>query len=268
MTQQDKARHFRQLHVPGRPLILQNVWDAGSAALVAEAGAAALGTSSWSIAAAYGLADGEKIDRGTLLACIGRIAAAVDLPLSADLESGYGEAPADVRGTVEAATAAGAIGCNLEDSFPETGKLRDAAAQAERLRQARAGAQAGGTDLFINARTDIFFQAPPETHDKAMAEAALERGRAYADAGADGLFVPGLSDLGLIAWLAERSPMPLNVMRLAQTPSPAELAAAGVARISHGPAPYLQAMAGLRAWIEASQPAAEAPAATPPRPAD
>jgi methylisocitrate lyase len=245
MTQQDKARAFRALHVPGDPLILFNVWDAGSAAAVARAGAKALATGSWSVAAANGFGDGEKIDPDLSLAVIGRIASASELPVTADLESGYGEDPEAVHRTVARALAAGVVGCNLEDSIPGDGSLRDVAAQAERYAAARSAAAEAGIDLFLNARTDVFFQRPAQDHDAGMVEAALERARAYADAGADGLFVPGLVDLLLIARLVAASPLPVNIMRTGAEPSIAALAEAGVARVSHGPGPYLQVMAAF-----------------------
>ncbi len=245
MSQQDKAKAFRALHVPGDPLILLNVWDVGSAAAVAKAGAKALATGSWSIAAANGFADGEKMDLDIHLAVIGRIASASELPVTADLESGYGETPQVVGRTIARALAAGVVGCNLEDSFPADGSLREIAAQIRRYAAARASAQEAGIDLFINARTDVFFQRPAQDHDAGMVEAALERARAYADAGADGLFVPGLVDISLIARIVSSSPLPVNIMRMGTEPSISSLAEAGVARVSHGPGPYLQAMAAL-----------------------
>jgi 2-methylisocitrate lyase-like PEP mutase family enzyme len=244
-NQQDKAKAFRALHVPGDPLILLNVWDVGSAVAVAKAGAKALATGSWSIAAANGFADGEKMDLDIHLAVIGRIASASELPVSADLESGYGETPEAVGRTIARALAAGVVGCNLEDSFPADGSLREIAAQVRRYAAARASAQEAGIDLFINVRTDVFFQRPAQDHDAGMVEAALERARAYADAGADGLFVPGLVDISLIARVASGSPLPVNIMRMGTEPSISSLAEAGVARVSHGPGPYLQAMAAL-----------------------
>ena len=140
---------------------------------------------------------------------------------------------------------AGAVGCNLEDSFPADGSLRHATDQAARLAAVRAAAERAGVALFVNARTDVFFQAPADAHDAAMVDAALERARAYADAGASGLFVPGVVSETLIARLAAASPLPLNVMVMPATPPRARLAELGVARISHGPGPYLGAMQWL-----------------------
>lgn len=238
------AAAFRALHVAGKPLVLFNVWDAGSAKAVATAGAKALATGSWSVAAATGFADGERIPLAFALDNLRRIVAASALPVSVDLESGYGEDAEGVGRTVAAAFAAGAVGCNLEDSFPADGTLRPLEEQVARLAAARRAADPDG--FFINARTDVFFQKPAAEHGTAMVDAALERARAYADAGADGLFVPGLVDEALVARLVASSPLPVNVMVGAATPPLPRLAALGVARASHGPGPYLAAMRALQ----------------------
>lgn len=245
MTQQNKASAFRALHQRGSPLILFNAWDAGSAVAVAKSGASAIATGSWSIAAANGLPDGEKVDRNLHLDTIRRIAAAVDLPVTGDLESGFSADADGVGETVRLAIEAGAIGCNIEDSYPADASLRPIEEAATRYKAARKAADEACPGFFINARTDVFFQKPAEEHSMAMVEEALERGRAYADAGADGLFVPFVTDLDLIRELASRSALPLNVMRMSTTPSIADLAEAGVARISHGPYPYIVAMGAL-----------------------
>jgi methylisocitrate lyase len=245
MTQQDKTSAFRALHKHGSPLILFNAWDAGSAQAVAKAGAAAIATGSWSIAAANGFPDGEKVDRNLHLDTIRRIAQAVDLPLTADLECGFSADAAGVGATVRLAIEAGAIGCNLEDSNPADASLRPADEAAARYEAARRSADQACPGFFVNARTDVFFQKPSEEHSMAMVEEALERGRAYAAAGADGLFVPFVTNLDLIRELASGSPLPLNVMRMSTTPSIADLTDVGVARISHGPYPYLVAMGAL-----------------------
>lgn len=241
-NQADKARAFREMHTAARPLILFNIWDAGSAKAVASAGAAALATGSWSVAAANGYADGEQVPLDLAVANLRRIVASTVLPVTFDLESGYGVNADDVGRSVAATIDAGAVGCNLEDSYPADGSLRPIAEQAARLAQARSAAQRSGVALFINARTDVFFQRSADVHDAGMVAQAIERARAYADAGADGLFVPGLADEKLIAELVAASPLPVNIMVGAATPSFDRLAAAGVARISHGPGPYLAAM--------------------------
>jgi 2-methylisocitrate lyase-like PEP mutase family enzyme len=243
-TQHEKAARFRALHIAGRPLVLFNVWDPGSAKAVTEAGAAALATGSWSVAKANGFGDGEKIPLDLAIDNLARIVAATTLPVSADIESGYGKDPEAVYRTVERTVKAGAVGCNLEDSFPETGKLRGLPEQVLRIEAARKAANAV-PEYFINARSDVFFQKPAEAHDVAMIEETLERAHAYAAAGADGLFAPGLVDEALIAKLAAASPLPLNVMVSDRTPNLRSLANAGVARVSHGPGPYIATMRAL-----------------------
>ena len=240
--QASKARAFAALHVPGKPLVLFNVWDPGSAKAVAEAGAKALATGSWSVAAANGFADGEKIPLDLAIANLERIVRSTVLPVSVDIESGYGKTPEEIARTVARTLTAGAIGCNLEDSFPESGKLREVAEQVVRTRAARRAADAAGIPYFINARTDVFFQKPAAEHGAAMVEAALARARAYAEAGASGLFVPGLVDRELIKRLAAASPLPVNVLVGTATPSLTGLREACVARVSYGPGPYLAAM--------------------------
>lgn len=240
-----KAEQFLALHVPGKPLILFNIWDAGSAKAVAAAGAPALATGSWSVAGANGFADGEQVPRDVAIDNLKRIVKSTELPVTVDLESGYGETPAQVGETIALAIAAGAIGCNLEDSYPKDGTLRPLAEAVERVRAARLAAENANVPFFINARTDVFFQSEPEKHDDAMVEEALKRGRAYAEAGGSGLFVPGLIDIARITRVAGTASLPVNIMVSGKTPSLADLARAGVARVSHGPGPYLLAMKAL-----------------------
>lgn len=244
-VQQEAARRFRALHVPGDPLVLFNAWDAGSARAVADAGAKAIATGSWSVAAANGFADGENLSLPFALDNLRRIVGSVALPVTIDLESGYGETSEAVGATVAAALEAGAIGCNLEDSFPADGSLRDSAGQVVRLAAARKAADDAGIAMYLNARTDVFFQKPVDAHDTAMVDVALERARAYADAGASGLFVPGVLAEALIARIAEASPLPVNIMAMPGVPNRKRLAELGVARISHGPGPYRGAMQWL-----------------------
>jgi 2-methylisocitrate lyase-like PEP mutase family enzyme len=241
-TQHTKAETFRSLHVGGTPLVLFNIWDAGSAKAVAASGAGAIATGSWSVAAANGFADGERLPLDLAIGNLARITAAADLPVTVDLESGYGETADAVARCVERAIKAGAVGCNLEDSFPNDGSLRDVHDQAERIAAARKAADGAGLAFFINARTDVFFAKPAEADDDAMVCAVLERAQAYAQAGADGLFVPGVIDETLIARLVDGSPLPLNIMVQDGTPPLSRLSELGVARVSHGPRPYLAMM--------------------------
>lgn len=240
-----KAERFRALHVPGSPLVLFNIWDAGSAKAVTAGGAKAIATGSWSVANANGFADGERIPLAFVIENLRRIVAATDLPVTIDLESGYGDAPEAVAESVRLAIDAGAVGCNLEDSFPENGKLREAAAQGDRIRRVRQMAETSGILFFINVRTDVFFQAPAEQHNDSMVAEATARARAYAEAGADGIFAPGVADIRLIARLAEATSLPLNIMVGSATPPLRVLAQNGVARVSHGPGPFIMAMKAL-----------------------
>jgi 2-methylisocitrate lyase-like PEP mutase family enzyme len=237
-----KADDFRALHVRGRPLVLFNIWDPGSAKAAATAGANAIATSSWSVAAANGFSDGERVPLDFVIDNLTRIVRATDLPVTVDIESGYGVAAEEVGHTIARTIEAGAIGCNLEDSFLKSGQLRERADQVQRIRQARRAADTLRIPYFINARTDVFFRGPPQEHDDAMLEAAIDRVLAYVKAGADGIFAPGLVDRALIARLAAALPVPLNIMLSDHTPSLNELADAGVARVSHGAGPYLTVM--------------------------
>jgi 2-methylisocitrate lyase-like PEP mutase family enzyme len=237
-----RFRAFAALHVPGDPLILYNAWDAGSARTVADAGAAAIASGSASVAAAHGFADAEAVPLDLALANAARIVAAVDLPVTIDFEGGYAVEPDAFAANLQRLAATGAIGCNFEDQVIGGEGLHSITLQAARI---RAGREAVGPNFFINARTDIFLKAKRETHDAAMVEAALERARAYAEAGASGFFVPLLADLGLLARFCEASPLPVNFMAFPGAPDPAAVAKTGVARISHGPFPYRLAMKAL-----------------------
>lgn len=239
----DRFSRFHAFHRPGNPLVLVNAWDAGSARTIAQTGAPAIATSSWAVSQASGFEDGEHLPVEMALKSAERIVRSVDVPVSIDFESGYGSTARDVAESLARLSSTGAVGCNLEDKDPETDLIRPAEAQADRLRAAREGAGAG---LFINARTDLFLQSDPERHAALVTEAA-QRSRIYADAGADGLFVPGLIDPVLLRDLVSRSPLPINVMITDMHTDLAPYRGAGVARVSFGPAPYLAAMASLDA---------------------
>lgn len=188
-SQVEKAKSFRKLHVPSEPLILFNIWDPGSAKAVGGAGVKALATSSWAVSEANGYTDGEHTPLGFVIENLRRIVEATELPVTVDLESGYGDSPKKVRETIALALKVGAIGCNLEDSFPENGSLRKIPEQVDRIRQARQKADETNVPFFINARTDV--QVSQKEHTGSLVARALERAHAYAKAGADGIFVPG-----------------------------------------------------------------------------
>jgi 2-methylisocitrate lyase-like PEP mutase family enzyme len=214
---------------------------------VADAGAKAIATGSASVAAAHGFHDAEALPLGLALANAERVVRAVEIPVTVDFEGAYAVAPAEVAANVARLQATGAIGCNFEDQVIGGEGLHPVEAQAERIRAIRA---AVGPDFFINARTDVFLKAPRERHDAAMVDAALERGRAYAAAGASGFFVPALADLALLERLCAHAPLPVNFMAFPGAPDNDDVAAAGVARISYGPFPYRAAMRALKEAAE------------------
>ncbi|MEX0318038.1 MAG: isocitrate lyase/phosphoenolpyruvate mutase family protein [Ruegeria sp.] len=245
MTQSYKARAFAALHQPGTPLIFYNAWDAGSAQAVAKAGAAAIATGSWSLARAQGYGDGEEIPLEFAVQILERIVASVELPVSFDFEAGYAQDPEALARNIEQVLAAGAVGVNFEDRVIGGTELRPVEAQAQRIATLRGVADTMGVPLFINARTDVFFQgSKPDDHAGLMDE-AKSRAAAYADARADGIFVPGLVTPELIGDFCTDAALPVNIMQIGQAPAHATLAELGVARISHGPAPYLAAMSGV-----------------------
>ena len=235
-------RRFAALHVPGDPVVLFNVWDVGSALAVAKAGAKAIATGSASVAMANGFGDGENLPMEFALGNARRIAARVDLPVTVDFEGAYSNDPAQVARNFAQLADTGVVGCNFEDQRVGGDGLHPIALQAERIAAARG---AVGADFFINVRTDLFLKAPQETHDEAMLNEAVERVRAYADAGASGFFVPMLGDLEMLSRLCAVSPVPVNFMTYPGCPSNAEVAATGIARISHGPFPHIALMAQL-----------------------
>ncbi|ARO15294.1 hypothetical protein BVG79_01952 [Ketogulonicigenium robustum] len=250
-TQTDKALHLRSLHVPYEPLVLVNIWDAGSAAAVAAAGAKALATGSWSVAAAQGYPDGEALPLDAALASAGRIAASVDLPVTVDFEGGYAPDPQGVGENVRRLLDCGVVGLNFEDQVVHGGGIYPVGVQADRVQAVRRAADACGVPAVINARTDLFLHATSPTDHAGLVDEALARCAAYAAAGADCFFVPGLTDLTLIGQICAASSLPVNVMMRQDLTTPSALAALGVARISMGPAPYRDAMARLQAAASA-----------------
>lgn len=245
MTQSAKAEQFAALHVPGDPLVLFNIWDAGSARAIADAGASAIATGSWSVAAAQGYRDGEKLPLELLLDIATRIAGATDLPVTIDFEGGYARAPEQLADHTRRLLATGAIGINFEDQIVGGDGLYDAAEQQSRITAIRKAADEARVPLFINARTDLFLKQKDTSKHAGLVELAIERAAHYAAAGASGFFVPGLADPGLIARICEAVSLPVNVMRLGREPARAEFGALGVARISAGPGPYRTMLADL-----------------------
>lgn len=246
MSQNDKARAFTALHVKGDPLILYNIWDAGSAKAVADGGARALATGSWSVAAAHGFGDGQKIPLDLLTTVAERIASAVDLPLSVDFEGAYSNDPRGAAENVGRVLDAGAIGINFEDQMVGGDGLHAITDQSARIAAIRQAAEKKGVPLFINARTDLFLKEGDRSLHAGLLAEAKDRASAYADAGASGFFAPGLIDEALIEDLCAATALPVNIMAMTAAPDAKRLGACGVARISHGPGPYRAAMARLQ----------------------
>jgi 2-methylisocitrate lyase-like PEP mutase family enzyme len=245
MTQPDRVAYFRQLHTH-RPLVLPNAWDAGSARVIELAGALAIATTSAGVSWAHGHGDGQTLTRDEMIAAIREIARTVAVPVTADIEGGYGTgAPRDVAETVRALVDLGVAGINLEDSPGQGAEVLMAPdVHAARIRAAREAAAAAGGDLVINARTDVYlFQVgAPETRF----DEAVRRANHYRAAGADCLFVPGVIDAETIAALVRAIDGPLNILARPGAPPISHLAQLGVARVSIGPGIAEVAMAATR----------------------
>jgi len=231
---------FAALHVPGDPVVLYNIWDPGSALAVAGAGAKALATGSHPVGDAAGFGDGHQVPLPFVFDNARRIMAAVDLPLSVDFEGAYSTDPRQAAANVLSLKQTGAIGCNFEDQVVGGEGVHPLADQLRRIRAIR---EAVGAEFFINARTDLFIQAPDG--DAALVDEVVERGKAFADAGASGFFVPRLADPRQAERVVREVSLPLNLIAFPGAPSKAEWASAGVARISHGPFPHRALMGQL-----------------------
>ena len=235
-SQQERAARFRALHRPGTPFVLANAWDAASALIFAHAGCPALGTTSAGLAWSLGFADNQQLPVDLLVDAVARIAAVIDVPLTADIERGYANEPGEVAAVVRRLVRAGAIGVNIEDGSDPPDLL---CRKIEALRRLAAEME---VPLFINARTDLYFRGDLKGAER-CAEVA-RRFLRYAAAGADGVFAPGLADLAEIAQISGAVPHPLNIYAGAGVPTVPALAAAGVARVSVGCGP-MQATLGL-----------------------
>lgn len=238
---QELRDRFAKLHRPGKPLLLYNIWDVGSARAVAAAGAPALATGSHALAGCNGFVDGEQIPFNLFLDCVRRIVESVDVPVSADFEGGFAVDPARLADHAAYLAETGAIGCNFEDQEIGGPGLHPVGEQAKRV---AAVVQSG---LWVNARTDVYLRVwrTGDANDPSLLDETMERATAYAEAGAHGLFVPGLTDRDLIAEVCERSPLPVNILVLEGAPDLHALIEAGVARVSWGGGPWRQAMRAL-----------------------
>ncbi|MET4042556.1 isocitrate lyase/phosphoenolpyruvate mutase family protein [Bradyrhizobium sp. RT6a] len=239
-TQQQYAETFHALHTKGDPLVLFNAWDAASAKAIAKT-SPAIATSSGAVASALGYADGENVPLDMVTGLVSRMTAAVSVPVSIDLEAGYGDTPEAAAGSATEILKAGAVGINIEDGLSEGKRqLVNPELHAAKIKAVRDAAKDLGVRLFINARTDPFllkFGSP----DECMNEAA-RRAKVYAEAGADGIFVPGLTDLALIEKFVQLTPLPVNIMVTQGVPAIPDLARVGVRRVSLGPWPMMAAM--------------------------
>ena len=249
MNQRERAETLRALHHDEQPLVLVNVWDVAGAKILQELGFPAVATASAGIAASLGFEDNEEIGRELMLETVARIAQSVDVPVSADLEAGYGPTVEDAVATARGAIEAGAAGLNFEDSaHKDTAILYDADVQAERIRAIRDTGKKAGVPLVINARTDVYFRT--ELPDDEKYRESLRRAKLYVKAGADCIYILGVKDEKAIASLVRSVPAPINVLALPDAPPIARLAELGVKRISFGPRPMRHAMTAFREAAE------------------
>ena len=242
-----KFQTFAALHVPGDPVVLYNIWDVGSALAVIRGGAKALATGSHPVADANGWPDGQQVPIDFALANARRIVEATELPLTVDFESAYSDDPQAGADNVVRLADTGAIGCNFEDQVIGGESVQPLKLQAKRIEAMRLEV---GEAFFINARTDLYLKT--QEHDAALVDAVIERGKAFADAGASGFFVPRLADARQVERIVKDVPLPLNLIAFPGAPSKQEWANAGVARISHGPFPHRALMAKLEDMASAA----------------
>lgn len=248
-TLSEKAASFLERHRGPGMIVLPNAWDPGSAVALADAGFPFLATTSAGVAFFQGVPDGEYLSRDRMLELCGQIADAVQVPVSADLEAGYGPLPEDVAETVRGAIAAGLVGCNVEDGTGDRYRpLVELELAVERIRAGAEAARTAGVPFVLNARTDPFL-ARMGTSDENLAE-SIRRANAYREAGADCLFVPGVTDRETVERLVREIDGPLNILGArggaGATPSMAELEAMGVRRVSIGGSLSLAALALVR----------------------
>ena len=240
-----KAEKFLAMHDGREVLLLPNVWDVASARMIEESGFGAVATTSAGIAFSLGYPDGQKISREEMLEAVARIAIAVRVPVTADVESGYGSSPEDAQRTALSVIEAGAVGMNLEDA-PGLGgnQLADSSAQVEKIHAVREVAVSHGVPLVLNARTDVYLLQVGEPSSRY--DETVRRLSAYRDAGADCVFAPGVRDAATISRLVTDLRCPLNILAGPGSPAVAELRALGVARVSLGSGPMRAAMGALR----------------------
>lgn len=243
--QAQKAEQLRKLHHGPNILVLPNAWDVASARILEELGFPVIATSSAAVAFSFGYPDGQRISRQEMLGMVAKIANAVRVPVTADMEAGYGTTPEDMAEMAKALVAAGAVGLNLEDvTGSDESSLVDAALQVEKIRTIRKVSASLGVPLVINARTDIYLM--PIGPAATRFGRTVERLRAYREAGADCLFAPGIRDAETIAKLAKALDAPLNILVTMGTPPLKDLEKIGVARASIGSGTMRAAMGAVR----------------------
>lgn len=235
MDQKTKAQAFGALHTGAEILVLPNAWDAASAAIMADAGAKAVATSSAAVAWAHGYPDGDALPMNLVISTVAAITRVVDVPVTCDFEGGYTDDLHELTDNISRVIDAGAVGINFEDG------ARSPEVHARKIEAVRSAAEMAGVPLFINARTDVYLKGLAE--GPAAFREAVERARLYAEAGASGTFVPGPSDEDLIGRLAGEISLPLNIMLLPNLPPAARLQALGVRRLSSATAPFRAAYA-------------------------
>ena len=241
MTSQEKYKTFYALHHAGPPLRLVNIWDAGSARVAEQCGAGAIATSSWSLAQAQGYEDGQHLPFGLLLMLVTNICRAVSLPVTVDFEGGYSDTPEGIEANFRELLSSGIAGVNFEDqNISAQGGMLPLEIQVERLHLLRRVAENMSRPVFINARTDLFLQQPDTTKHQALIPEALHRARAYTEAGADCIFIPGLTNPDLIEEFCVDAPAPVNIMATSGKIDLRLYQRLGVSRVSTGPQPFIQ----------------------------
>jgi 2-methylisocitrate lyase-like PEP mutase family enzyme len=245
VAQGKKAETLRKLHLGPRVLVLPNAWDVASACVLEEMGYPAIATTSAGVAFALGYPDGQRISRAEMLEVVGRIARAVRVPVTADMESGYGKTPAEMKETAKAIVAAGAVGLNFEDVTGDSESSQvETSLQVEKIRTIRETSASLGVPLVINARTDVYLM--PIGPEATRFERTVERLRAYREAGADCVFAPGLVDRAVIGKLVKAVDAPLNILATQGCPSIPELGSLGVRRVSMGSSVMRATLAAVR----------------------
>lgn len=243
-----KAEELRRLHHAPKILVLPNAWDVTSARLLEDMGFPAIATSSAAVANSLGYPDGQKISRHEMLQVVERIASAVQVPVTADMEAGYANTAEEMEDTARELLEAGAVGLNLEDSSKDESVLLDLPEYLDKLRAIRAVSTTSDVPIVINARTDAYWWKG--AHSGSRLAETVRRANAFREAGADCVFVPGLYDPSDIGHLRQESPGPINILATPKTPPISELRRLGIARVSFGSGGYRTAIGAFRKLVQ------------------